>query len=350
MQMTDISSKPKLAIVIPVFNVESYIRECLDSVRSQTYKNFVVFAVDDGSNDRSGVILDDYSKMDGRFFVIHKKNGGVSSARNAALDVIERDGSFDGICFIDSDDYVKPDFLSTFVSLSLEHNADYVVSAWETFDRLGSSHIARNKILAHSLKIINKQEAYEQFLGSGQWKNKSKSCSLFCSNRYFSKLIVQGLRFDLNLKNAEDQDFIMRALIRVKRGVVTSAVTYMYRLRLSSISHSNSDRMYDMLFASRLLDNFNYFPTAGMRSIEYLACKYWWACVRQSIYDGTFSKKRVAIHKVYEIIRSHRFHDSSIFYSYRKRMFIYSLGELALRIYLCIKNKNHKNDLENAFP
>ena len=98
---------PKIAIITPVYNTARYLRECLDSILSQTYKNFAVFTIDDGSTDDSGQILDEYAAKDCRIITIHKKNGGVSSARNTALDAIENDGSFDYITFVDSDDVVK---------------------------------------------------------------------------------------------------------------------------------------------------------------------------------------------------------------------------------------------------
>ena len=78
----------KVAVVLPVYNTARYLRECLDSILAQSYKNFVVFAVDDGSTDTSGQILNEYTAKDQRIVTFHKKNGGVSSARNVALDAI----------------------------------------------------------------------------------------------------------------------------------------------------------------------------------------------------------------------------------------------------------------------
>ena len=102
-----------VAVVIPVYNVAKYLPECLDSLLRQTHRNFTVFCVDDGSTDGSGEILDAYAAKDSRILVLHKSNGGVSSARNQALDLIDR-SDFDGVCFIDSDDYVTPHFRNLF--------------------------------------------------------------------------------------------------------------------------------------------------------------------------------------------------------------------------------------------
>ena len=98
---TNVNNQPKVAIIVPVYNVALYLRECLDSILTQTYTNFTVFAVDDGSTDESGAILDEYAVKDPRFIVIRQKNGGLSAARNAALDRIERDGTFEYVAFVD---------------------------------------------------------------------------------------------------------------------------------------------------------------------------------------------------------------------------------------------------------
>lgn len=135
-------SSIRIAIVIPVYQVERYIQECLDSVLKQTHENFIAFLVDDGSTDRSGSICDDYALRDSRFRVIHKPNGGVSSARNAALDKIEEDGTFDFIAFIDSDDFVSPFFLEKLVSAVVDYNADYSLCNTITF-RDGETPVER---------------------------------------------------------------------------------------------------------------------------------------------------------------------------------------------------------------
>ena len=96
---------PLLSIVVPVYNVEQYLTKCLDSILAQTLTDFEVIAVDDGSPDSCGKILDEYAEKDNRIRVIHKKNGGVSSARNEALDIAR--GEYIG--FVDSDDYIEAD-------------------------------------------------------------------------------------------------------------------------------------------------------------------------------------------------------------------------------------------------
>ena len=94
-----------VSVIIPAYNIEDYIGRCLDSIISQTYKNLEIIVVDDGSRDRTGEILDNYAKKDRRIKVIHKENGGVSSARNKGIEVAEGDY----IGFIDGDDLIEPE-------------------------------------------------------------------------------------------------------------------------------------------------------------------------------------------------------------------------------------------------
>ena len=98
------NNMPKVSVIIPVYNVEKYLRKCLDSVINQTYKNLEIICVDDGSPDNSGGILDEYAQIDSRIIVIHQKNAGVSIARNRALDIAT--GEY--IAFVDSDDWLEP--------------------------------------------------------------------------------------------------------------------------------------------------------------------------------------------------------------------------------------------------
>ncbi len=109
-----------VSIIIPVYNVEKYLKRCMESVLRQTYRNFEVILVDDGSTDKSLDICKEYEKKDERIKVIHKKNGGLSSARNSGLNVMK--GSL--FTFIDSDDWVEEKYVESLVKAILENNAD----------------------------------------------------------------------------------------------------------------------------------------------------------------------------------------------------------------------------------
>lgn len=110
----------KVSVIIPVYKTERYLLRCTDSIRRQDYDNLEIILVDDGSPDDSGNICDRISECDSRVRVVHKDNGGLSSARNAGLDLAT--GEY--ICFVDSDDYVARDYISTLYGLITTHNAD----------------------------------------------------------------------------------------------------------------------------------------------------------------------------------------------------------------------------------
>lgn len=113
-----------ISIVVPVYNVEKYLKKCLDSVISSSYKDWECILVDDGSKDNSGLICDEYVKKDSRFRVIHKQNGGLSSARNAGMEVAK--GKW--LMFIDSDDFISPHRIQSLFQCSVEHpDADMIM-------------------------------------------------------------------------------------------------------------------------------------------------------------------------------------------------------------------------------
>ena len=118
-----------VSIIIPVYNVEQYLRECLDSVINQTYKEIQVILVDDGSTDNSGKICDDYAYRDERVSVIHKENGGLGDARNVGLE--NAYGEY--IYFLDSDDYIKADAIEKMLSCCIDEGAEIVCFDAETF-------------------------------------------------------------------------------------------------------------------------------------------------------------------------------------------------------------------------
>lgn len=115
---------PLVSVIVPVYNVEEYLHRCIDSLINQSYLNLEIILVDDGSTDRSPSICDEYATKDSRIKVIHKKNGGLSSARNIAIDIMC--GEY--VVFVDSDDYVSCSMIEKFIDSSLRYKADVVVA------------------------------------------------------------------------------------------------------------------------------------------------------------------------------------------------------------------------------
>lgn len=142
---------PLVSVIIPVYNVRRYLSKCIESVREQTYKNIEIIIVDDGSTDGSGEICEEYAKQDERVLILHKENGGLSSARNVALDIFH--GEY--VTFIDSDDYVKKTYVEKMVRLIKENEADIsIVNFIRVYD--GKT---QKKIKKTSVKIYKNLDA-----------------------------------------------------------------------------------------------------------------------------------------------------------------------------------------------
>ena len=140
-----------VSVIIPVYNVEHYLERCLDSVIEQTLPNIEIICVDDGSKDKSGVILDNYAKLDSRIIVIHKENGGISSARNVALERVR--GTY--VYFLDSDDWIEPDTLMECV-LQMDEDIDIVIFGSQVEDEGGFNEIEKEEMKGLEKKISHR--------------------------------------------------------------------------------------------------------------------------------------------------------------------------------------------------
>ncbi len=123
----------KISVIVPVYNVASYIRECLQSIAQQTFREYEVWMIDDGSTDESGRIAQEYADTYEHFYLLHKENGGLSSARNAGLKYAK--GEY--VCFVDSDDYITHDYLEKLYTTAHDTDADMVIADYREVDELG---------------------------------------------------------------------------------------------------------------------------------------------------------------------------------------------------------------------
>lgn len=144
-----------VSVVVPVYNVEPYLEKCLDSLVNQTYKNYEVLLIDDGSTDSSGKICDDYVKKYPCLRVFHKENGGVSDARNYAVPYIR--GSY--VAYVDADDYVEPDYVLEMVEIASNDEADMIISAIQREHLDGT--IIKKKKYTNEKKIFTPERALE---------------------------------------------------------------------------------------------------------------------------------------------------------------------------------------------
>lgn len=114
--------KPLISVIVPVYNVEEYLPRCVDSILAQTYENLEVILVDDGTKDNAGLLCDQYAQKDARIKVIHKTNGGLSSARNAGIDIAKGDY----LAFVDSDDWIEPDAYEVMMAAAQKYDVKLV--------------------------------------------------------------------------------------------------------------------------------------------------------------------------------------------------------------------------------
>lgn len=212
----------KVSVIIPVYNVEKYLRRCVDSVLAQTYKNIEVILVNDGSPDRCPQICDEYVESDSRIKVIHKKNGGLSSARNAGLD----SSTGDYITFVDSDDWIAPDTYEHSIGMMNVYSADVV-----QFDYITTKE--------YTLNTHNEDEVIETYEGLDILRyyllSTYKTGSYSVCRCLFPRDAIGDVRFREGKIN-EDIDFKYKVLRNTKKLAVTNLVKYFYYQHGETIS------------------------------------------------------------------------------------------------------------------
>ena len=218
-----------ISIIVPVYNVEKYLRECLDSISQLKAVTWEAILVDDGSTDTSGKICDEYAKQDSRFRVIHQKNTGVSAARNAGLDAAKGEW----IWFVDSDDSINPDFEIS--NPEVLDDADYVL-----FDMRKFHDGEELKSLEHQKGILKCTDlSKNDFLCKYQCNHHPR---LFYKKTWVMIEHHERLAFSLGTRVGEDLEFQYKYVTRCQRPARLDAVLYNYRLREGSATQDDSYR------------------------------------------------------------------------------------------------------------
>lgn len=209
-----------ISVIVPVYNVEKYLRQCIDSILSQTYTNFELILVDDGSKDQSGEICNEYAEKDSRIRLFHKENGGVSSARNLGLD--NAHGEY--ICFVDSDDWVD----NTYIEDMLKPG-DY--------DLVMQGMKQATKIWKYSLKSLNDTiQILDVLISSGRNHDllfNGPYCKLYKNNIIRDK----NLRFNEKIWLGEDFLFNVCYISFSSTAKITDTCSYNYRTTSDSLTH-----------------------------------------------------------------------------------------------------------------
>ncbi|MCR5670834.1 MAG: glycosyltransferase [Butyrivibrio sp.] len=219
---------PLISVIVPVYNVEPYLMECLDSILGQSFSSFELIIVDDGSTDGSPMICDTYKNTDERIKVIHKENGGLSSARNAGLDIAL--GEY--VCFIDSDDRIAPDFLEKLLDRINEKAADIAFCDVD-FSRMKGA--CEKDVDVLNLTSKNAREwLYDH-------NSREYVLMVITCNKLFRRALFEDLRYPEGRLH-EDEFMIWPLLNRAKRIVYISEKLYLYRDNEAGIT-SGSNRL-----------------------------------------------------------------------------------------------------------
>ncbi len=234
-----------VSIIVPIYNIENYIRECLDSILAQTYPYFELILVDDGSPDNCGRICDDYAKGDNRIKVVHKVNGGISSARNAGLEVAKGEW----IMHVDGDDWIEPDMIESLIEAAQITGADMVFG---DFMKYGPS-AGYNKLPTWSSDKKKSMTNYIAYVMTTIWGSIAKR-SLYADH---------SLKSPEDISYCEDFHLIVRLCHFAKKVVNVHRPFYHYRYRPTSIM-SNMSRKTEADEQWAYQDTIRFFKEQGV--------------------------------------------------------------------------------------
>lgn len=222
--MENLKDKTLVSVIVPIYNAEKYLTACVDALLAQTYTHIEILLVDDGSEDRSGTLCDEYAQRDSRVRVLHLQNGGVSRARNHALGVMKGEW----VCFADADDEVTPYYVEHFVD-AMEEGVDIIISEAVFVHEDGS----RERLSYKSYGTLSLPEIFSV--------NELSAHGYVCAKCYRTwhiHSVTHGptLRFPEEIKFSEDLLFVMQYLAVSPRAKYIPYADYIYYLRSGSVS------------------------------------------------------------------------------------------------------------------
>ena len=251
------NENPKISVVVPVYNVQDYLRECLASLEAQTYKNLEILLVDDGSTDASGKICDEYAIRDSRFRVFHNNNQGVAGARNFALNYAT--GEFVG--FVDSDDKCELTMFESLVKAANKFRADIVFGAKSTWF---VNEIKQNKRPVKCNTLVSQKEFLEAIFSLGEWQSTAVAGG-FTVLKLFKREVIEGIKFADTKVYCEDELYCASACLKAQTICCIDDNLYFYRQRQNSLVRDSSfaiKRLKGRLEVNRLVETIT--PTSTL--------------------------------------------------------------------------------------
>lgn len=241
-------TNPLISLIVPVYNVENYLERCFHSLVNQTYTNLEIYLVDDGSTDSCPQLCDDYAKKDSRIKVIHKENGGLSDARNVAIDVC----SGEYILFVDSDDFIALDTVELLYSTLAENDADISTIGYINYydsDAVIPINESNNHLVLKAEPALENM-LYQHNVTTSAW-----------GKLYRKSLFDGGIRYPKG-KICEDLDTTYKLFALAQTIVLNSARKFYYQQRLDSIINSR--------FATKRMDALDF----AKHQLEFVSAKY----------------------------------------------------------------------------
>ena len=233
----------KVSVIVPVYNVEKYIRKCLDSLIGQSYKNIEIILVDDGSSDKSGLICDEYAQLDSRFSILHQSNQGVAKSRLRAFEVC----TGDYVTFVDSDDYVDLFYIEKLIYPVIKYNVDIVTC---NYRYVWGSKVRPGRM---GLSGLLKTNEIKEFLSDRYFYDKTAKgyCIpiFLCTKLIKREYAFIALQSGLGLTYGEDQVGLFAVMKRIDSFYAIDEVLYNYVQHDNQVTRSYSDNIWDSIIA-----------------------------------------------------------------------------------------------------
>lgn len=250
------NSFPLISVIVPCYNVELYLDKCVQSIVDQSYQNLEIFLVDDGATDSTPKLCDEWSLKDDRIKVIHKSNGGLSDARNVAIDVAN--GEY--LVFIDSDDYVSIDYVESLYNLLVKSNADISVCSYMPFYE-GTQ--PENKKVEEADLLVSSDKAIELMFYQKNFDNTAWG-------KLYKRYLFENIRYPYGLIY-EDLALTYKLFAKSQKIAFTSAKNYFYLIRSNSLDGGSiTPRRYEsaLTILKQLYDDKNEFSKEVKRAFE----------------------------------------------------------------------------------
>ena len=240
------NSQPKISVIVPVYKTEGLLDRCVESIVGQTYKNLEIILVDDGSPDNCPAMCDEWAEKDSRIRVIHKENGGVSSARNAALDI----ATGDYIGFVDSDDWIEPEMYSSLIQKISESGKNIALCSYYAVEISGERYECRCVV---DKEVLDKDDYFRFIVLGGDGG--------YIWNRLYDADILKEVRFDEDIWYSEALLFNFKTAQKSNGAAILDKIEYNYvQKRIKEQAWVMNDHSFDSMTAFEIMLSYKDIP------------------------------------------------------------------------------------------